>query len=132
MSFVKLLFSFLLEKIADRYFYQIKTLLKYFLNELFLFRYPINCEVINFAGILTIICIWSLHTFAFIISTPLFSHPLLNIAPTASFIFHKLFVFYTWGSIGKMQISHVKSIFPYYTKGLETFYKLFLYSFNNL
>lgn len=57
MSFVKLLFSFLLEKIADRYFYQIKTLLKYFLNELFLFRYPINCEVINFAGILTIICI---------------------------------------------------------------------------
>ena len=36
------------------------------------------------------------------------------------------------GSVRKMRISHVKSIFPADTKGLQTFYKLFLYSFNNL
>ncbi|XZI24462.1 hypothetical protein ACSXE2_15665 (plasmid) [Clostridium perfringens] len=32
----------------------------------------------------------------------------------------------------KMRISHVKSIFSADTNGLQTFYKLFLYSFNNL
>ena len=36
------------------------------------------------------------------------------------------------GSVRKMRISHVKSIFPADTNGLQTFYKLFLYSFNNL
>ena len=36
------------------------------------------------------------------------------------------------GIVRKMRISHVKSIFPADTKGLQTFYKLFLYSFNNL
>src|SRR5699024_12797816 len=48
---------------------------------LFPFKYPINCDTLNFGGIMTNIWIWSLHAFASCISTFFLSQSSLIICP---------------------------------------------------
>ena len=48
---------------------------------LFPLRYPINCAILIYGGILTNICIWSGHASASIISAPFCSHSFRSISP---------------------------------------------------
>ncbi|CAM5201147.1 hypothetical protein UACE39S_03815 [Ureibacillus acetophenoni] len=51
------------------------------------FKYPTNEETLIFGGILTNICMWSLHAVASIISTPFLSHNCLRICPMSFLYF---------------------------------------------
>ena len=48
---------------------------------LFPLRYPINCAILIYGGILTSICIWSGHASASMLSAPFCSHSFRSISP---------------------------------------------------
>lgn len=58
-------------------------------------KYLINWDIPSLGYILTSISTLSLHAFASIISTPLYSHSFLNNFPISAFSFDILFVLYT-------------------------------------
>ena len=51
------------------------------INANFPFKYPMNDDTLNFGGIITNICTWSLIKCPSIISTPLYRQSVLNISP---------------------------------------------------